>query len=61
VKLNDLAIGDVIFINLTGETVGKPSLGADIWVGAEAQHMATDQQRQKHEAWLKTAPTASAK
>jgi hypothetical protein len=61
VKLSDLAIGDVILINLTGETTEKPSVCTDIWVGPEAQRLATEQQRQKHAVSLKTPPTASSK
>jgi len=60
-KLSDLAVGDVILINLTGETTVKPFVCTDIWAGPEAQLLATEQQRQRHEAELKTPPTASTK
>jgi hypothetical protein len=53
VKLADLAIGDALLINLTGETTEKPYRCTDIWAGPEAQRLATGQQQQKHESALK--------
>jgi len=61
VKLSDLAIGDPLLVNLTRETTDKPSHCTDIWVGPEAQRLATEQQRQKHEPSSKTPSTASEK
>jgi hypothetical protein len=35
VKLADLAVGDALMVNLTGEQTGNPSHCTDLWVGAE--------------------------
>ncbi|HEX4128512.1 MAG TPA: hypothetical protein VHZ24_00620 [Pirellulales bacterium] len=49
-KLADLAVGDALLVNLTGEQLGCPSRAADLWVGAESQKAATDGQLKKHPA-----------
>ncbi len=49
-KLTDLAVGDDVLVNFTGETAGAPSRCADIWVGADAQSRATEEQRKKRAA-----------
>jgi len=59
VKLGDLAIGDLIVINLTGETMDKPSRCTDIWVGDEVRKMATEQQRKKRGAAVPQHPTSN--
>ncbi len=38
-KLAELAIGDVLLVNLTSEQPGKPSRCTDIWVGAETHKL----------------------
>ena len=48
VKLTDLAIGDALLVNLTGEQPGAPSHCTDIWSGAEAFKFAADRQQKKH-------------
>lgn len=51
VKLSDLAVGDVLLVNLTAEQNGAPSVCTDIWIGADTHKLATEQQTKK----LKTA------
>ncbi|HZK82172.1 MAG TPA: hypothetical protein VFC46_13915 [Humisphaera sp.] len=48
VKLSDLAIGDALLVNLTGEQTGAPSHCTDVWSGAEAFKFAADRQQKKH-------------
>ncbi|HEY6167730.1 MAG TPA: hypothetical protein VI454_06800 [Verrucomicrobiae bacterium] len=43
-KLTDLAVGDALLINLTGELPGKPSHCMDIWVGAETHKLVTERE-----------------
>jgi hypothetical protein len=47
VKLSDLAVDDVLLVNLTGEQLGKPSHCSDIWVGAETHKLIAEKQKQK--------------
>jgi hypothetical protein len=46
-KLEDLAVGDVILVNCTGEQTGQPSHCTDIWVGEETHKAVTEQQSKK--------------
>jgi hypothetical protein len=46
-KLSDLAVGDVLLVNLTSEQPGAPSVCTDLWVGAETHKLATDRQAKK--------------
>ena len=48
VNLPDLAEGDVLLVNLSGE--GRC---AEVWAGAEAQRIATEGQRARHRAFLR--------
>lgn len=50
-QASDLAVGDVIMLNLTGGIPESriPSC-TDIWIGPEAQSLATDTQKKKHAA-----------
>jgi hypothetical protein len=47
VKLAELSIGDLLLVNLTSEQPGSPSRCTDIWVGADTQQSATQQQQKK--------------
>jgi hypothetical protein len=47
VKLADLAVGDVLIVNLSGEQTGAPSRCTDIWVGADTHKLVTEQQTKK--------------
>jgi len=47
VKLSDLAVGDALLVNLTGEQTGAPSRCTDIWIGADTHKLVTDQQSKK--------------
>lgn len=48
VKLTDLAIGELLMVNLTSEQPGSPSHCTDIWVGPETHELATEEQQKKH-------------
>ena len=52
-KLSDLAVGDALLVNLTGEQPGAPSLCTDIWIGADTHKLVTDQQSKKLAATTK--------
>jgi hypothetical protein len=47
VKLSDLAVGDALLVNLSGEQNGTPARCTDIWIGAETHKLATEQQTRK--------------
>ena len=47
VKLSDLAVGDALLVNLTGEQNGAPSVCTDIWIGADTHKFATERQSKK--------------
>jgi hypothetical protein len=47
VRAADLSVGDSLLINVTSEQAGDPSHCTDVWVGAETQRAATQQQEQK--------------
>ena len=53
VALSDLAVGDVILANFTGELPGAPSRCTEIWIGEETHKAVTEQRTKK--------PVASAK
>ncbi len=53
-KLTDIAVGDSLLVNVTGEGPGKPSNCTDVWIGAETHQLVT-------EAHTKTKPKTSAK
>jgi hypothetical protein len=53
IALSDLAIGDVLLINLSGTGAQRPRRCTDLWVGAETHHQITEQQRKRHVAWVK--------
>jgi hypothetical protein len=50
-KLADLAVGDVLLVNLTSEQSGAPAVCTDIWIGTDTHKLVTEQQTKK----LKTA------
>jgi hypothetical protein len=52
-KLGDLAVGDELLVNVSGNTPQGPGRCLDIWAGAEAQKLATEQQHKRHESFLK--------
>ncbi|MDR3405804.1 MAG: hypothetical protein P4L99_25185 [Chthoniobacter sp.] len=47
VKLADLAIGDLILANVSGEQAGQPSHCTDIWVGEDTLKGVTERQSKK--------------
>ncbi len=53
VKAADLAVGDQLLCNRTGGAGQSPEHCTDVWVGVETHKLATEQQRKKHNAFLK--------
>jgi hypothetical protein len=53
VKLSDLAVGDELLVNFTGNNPQHPRRCTDIWIGAETHKLVTEQQRQRHNAFLR--------
>ncbi len=49
-KLDALAIGDALLLNVTGELPGSPSHCTEIWVGAETHQSVTEEQAKKGKA-----------
>jgi len=49
-KPDDLAVGDALLVNLTGEQPSRPAHCTDIWVGAESQRSVSEEQAKKHKA-----------
>ena len=47
VKLNDLAVGDALLVNLTSEQNGAPAICTDIWIGADTHQLVTERQSKK--------------
>lgn len=45
--LNDIAVGDVLIINLSGDQPGAPAVCTEVWVGEETFKILADQQKQK--------------
>jgi hypothetical protein len=60
-KLTDLAIGDALTINFTGETADTAFRCREIYIGPESQALATAAQEQKHPAEQKSKPAAKTK
>lgn len=48
VKLSDIAVGDLLLVNMTGEEPGAPSHCTDIWVGPDTHQLAANEQTVKH-------------
>ena len=59
IGLADLAIGDELLINLSGQSRHDPGRCTDLWVGEEAQKLATAAQMRKNDARLKAAKKAA--
>jgi hypothetical protein len=53
VKLSDLAVGDELLFNLTGKTSTNPGRCTDLWIGSETFKRVTEDQRQRHVAFVK--------
>jgi hypothetical protein len=47
-RLAELAVGDLLLVNLTGEQSGTPSRCTDIYVGAETHQLVSDWQSHQH-------------
>jgi hypothetical protein len=47
VKLEDLAIGDLVLANVTGEQTGQPSRCTDLWIGEDTHKAVTERQSKK--------------
>jgi len=47
VKPADIAVGDALLVNVSGELPGSPSHCTDIWIGAETHKLATEKQGKK--------------
>jgi hypothetical protein len=60
-KLSDLAVGDALTINFTGESADTAFRCREIHVGPESQALATEAQAQKHTAEEKSQPSAKKK
>ena len=48
IKLEDLAPGDSLLVNLTSEQPNKPSRCTDVWVGEETHKLVSERQRKEH-------------
>lgn len=46
----DLAVGDIVLVNLTGELPGQPSRCTDVWVGTDTHKLVTERQGKKRKA-----------
>jgi hypothetical protein len=53
VKLADLAVGDDLLVNLVVDTADRAPRCADLYIGADAQKLATEQQRKAHGLFLR--------
>ncbi len=53
VKPADLAVGDFLLFNLTGDAAKGQERCTDVWAGAETHKLAAERQRKKHNAFLK--------
>jgi hypothetical protein len=47
IKLSDLAVGDLLLVNVTGELPGQPAHCTDIWVGEDTHKQVTERQGKK--------------
>ncbi len=50
IKLTDLAVGDILLVNLAARTTTSRGRCTDIWVGTDTHRLATEQQRKRHAA-----------
>lgn len=58
VQVSDLAVGDELLFNLTGTTAAagdtaKEGVCSDVWIGVDTHQRVTQEQRTKHEEFLK--------
>ncbi len=53
IAVNDLAIGDVVLVNLSGTGARRPRRCTDVWVGAQTHHQVTELQRKRHVAAIR--------
>ncbi len=60
-KLGDLAVGDLLLVNLTGRTSTSEGVCTDIWVGADTHALVTKLQGQKHPAPAPASGASQAK
>jgi hypothetical protein len=47
VKLSDIAVGDQLLVDMSGEFPGQPAHCTDIWVGEDTHKLMTEQQSKK--------------
>ena len=47
IKLSDLAVGDLLLVNVTGELPGQPAHCTDIWVGEDTHKLVSERQGKK--------------
>ncbi|WP_020473538.1 hypothetical protein [Zavarzinella formosa] len=47
VTAGDLAVGDLLLVNVTGERPGHPSRCTDVWIGADTHKMVIERQARK--------------
>lgn len=52
-KLEDLAVGDLLLVNLTAEQNGVPSVCTDLWIGPDTHKLVTERQSKKPAAAAK--------
>ena len=50
VKPTDLAVGDALLVNLSGERPGHPSHCTEIWVGVDTHKLASEQETRRQKA-----------
>ena len=50
VELADLAVGDLLLVNLSGERRNEPSRCTDIWIGVDTHKAVTEAQAKLHKS-----------
>ncbi len=60
-KASDLAVGDVLLVNVTAEQSGSPSRCLEVWIGEDTHKLATESQKKKHAERLKAEKVAATK
>jgi hypothetical protein len=53
IAFSELAVGDDLLVNFTGAAPQYERLCSDIWVGTDSQRLATQQERKRHQEFLK--------
>ncbi|RBP45349.1 hypothetical protein DES53_103347 [Roseimicrobium gellanilyticum] len=61
VKISDVAVGDVLLANFTGEQAGAPARCTEIWIGEDTHKQVSEGQKKKNAERLKAEKVAAAK